>query len=82
MFPCAFAISGTGIAELMSACSVPPQLVLVGNRMAAVVPSPRVHTASIAAGMVTLASVSVSAALVAALPLKSRVNPCELCAAL
>lgn len=80
--PCAFAIPGAGTAKLMSACSVPPQLVLVGSPMAAVVPSPLSIAACIAAGVVTLASVCVSAALVAALPLKSRGNPWELQAAL
>lgn len=72
---CAFAMPGAGTAKLMSACSVPPQLEPVGSPMAAVVPSPLSIAASIAAGMVTLASVCVSAALVAALPLKSRGNP-------
>lgn len=67
--PCTFAVPGAGMAETMQACSVPPRSMSLCHRMAAVVSSPLSIPASIAAGMVTPASICVPA-----LPLESHGN--------
>lgn len=74
--PCPFAVPGAGMAKTMWACSVPPQLISICYRIAAMVYSPPLHPywPPLLQAWWHLPSICASAALVTALPLKTHVN--------